>query len=151
MVDLRPFAGANNPMRNASLASISAVAVALLVPGLASAQVRTFRVESGSRATFVSEAPLETINGVTSRVTGELRVNTASLGSTTGTFTIPTNSLRTGIDLRDEHLQSSTWLDASANPNITFEITRVEGATSIAANQTVNVRCSITWPCRVYS
>jgi polyisoprenoid-binding protein YceI len=127
-------------MRNASLASIAAAALAVVAPGLASAQARTFRVESGSRVTFVSEAPLETINGVSSRVTGELRVNTASLGSTTGSFTVPVSSLRTGIDLRDEHLQSDTWLDAAENPNITFELTRVEGASSITANQTVNVR-----------
>ena len=101
---------------------------------LAEAQARDFGVSRG-RATFRSVASLETINGVSNSLTGSISLNPANLAATRGTLTVPISSIRTGIDLRDEHLRGSDWLDAAAHPNATFEITGVEGATSMTANQ----------------
>ena len=47
---------------------------------------------------------------------------------TTATVSVPTSSLQTGIDLRDEHLHSENWLDAANNPNISFTVTGVDAA-----------------------
>ena len=87
----------------------------------------TFRVpnDGKSRATFVSDAPLETMVGKSSKVTGELTVDPADITKTKGSFKVPVVSLRTDNDLRDEHLQGDGWLDAKKNPNIHFEITEV--------------------------
>jgi polyisoprenoid-binding protein YceI len=75
--------------------------------------------------TFVSDAPLETMTGKSSKVTGSLTVDPADITNTKGSFKVPVVSLRTDNDLRDEHLQGDGWLDAKKNPNIHFEITEV--------------------------
>ena len=43
--------------------------------------------------------------------------------------------MRTGSDLRDEHLRGSDWLDAGSHPRATLEITGVEGAASLTPNE----------------
>lgn len=133
-------------MRTTSLRTVSAsLGAAVLMLGassLASAQARDFQIrnDGGSRIQFISDAPLETITGVSSHVTGSVNVNPANLAATRGTVNVRIASIRTGIDLRDEHLRSDNWLGASANPNATLEITRVEGATSLSPNTSTRVR-----------
>ena len=103
----------------------------LAIPVVAYAQARTFTVGSGSRISFTSTAPLETINGTSSRVSGTLSVNPSNLSSVSGRIEVPVSSLDTGVDLRDEHLHGSGWLDAARFPTAVFEITGVEGATAL--------------------
>lgn len=123
------------------LLATSALALSLLgvSPGGADAQARTFTATSGSRIQFVSDAPLERITGTSSTVTGSLSVDPTDLSSVSGTIHVPITSIHTGDDLRDEHLHGDGWLDAGAHPEATFEITRVEGATSLTPNEVVNV------------
>lgn len=105
------------------------------------AQARTFQVrnDGGSRIQFISDAPLETITGVSSNVSGEVTVDPANLSTARGRVAVQTSSLRTGIDLRDEHLRAENWIDAARYPEATFEVTRVEGAAALQANQPANV------------
>ncbi|MFO0692533.1 MAG: YceI family protein [Polyangiales bacterium] len=118
-----------------------ALAAAILFPThVALAEVRTFEVRAGtSRVSFVSDAPLETLNGVSSQVSGELRVDTSDVTTARGAVEVATASLRTGNDLRDEHLRSSTWLDAANHPAIRFELLGVSGARELAPNRSTNV------------
>ncbi len=120
-----------------ALSALLAIPALLAHGGVAHAQQKHFRIhnDGGSRATFVSDATLETINGVTSAVTGDLRFDPANLSSATGTITIPVASIRTGVDLRDEHLRGADWLDAAHHANATFEITSVTGASTLTPNQ----------------
>ena len=103
------------------------------------AQARQFNV-SRARVRFTSEAPLETINGVSNTGSGALSLDPANLSSASGTITVPVASLRTGIELRDEHLVGPDWLDAGSHPNATFEITGVSGASRLTANQDATLR-----------
>ncbi|HJL18706.1 MAG TPA: YceI family protein [Sandaracinaceae bacterium LLY-WYZ-13_1] len=118
------------------------LALVLGVGSLAEAQTREFEIrnDGGSRIQFISDAPLETITGVSSHVTGDVRVNPNDLSSARGTVRVRVASIRTGIDLRDEHLRSDNWLDAQAHPNATFEIRRVEGASQLQPNRSTRVR-----------
>jgi polyisoprenoid-binding protein YceI len=85
-----------------------------------------FTVQSGlSSVSFESDATLETIRGTTSIVEGTITTDPATPGTTTAAITVPTSSLRTGVDMRDEHLHSSNWLDAAAHPGITFNVSSV--------------------------
>jgi polyisoprenoid-binding protein YceI len=120
-------------------ATLIGCAALLLTGAHASAQTRTFRATSGSRMQFVSDAPLERITGVSTTVNGEISIDPANLSTATGRITVPISSIRTGLDLRDEHLRSDAWLDAGANPDAVLQITRVEGATSLTPNQVVRV------------
>lgn len=108
----------------------------------ASAQARSFEIrnDGGSRVQFISDAPLETITGINNHVTGSIEVDPNDLSSVRGTVNVRVASMRTGIDLRDEHLRSANWLDAEAHPNATFEITRIEGARRLEPNASTRVR-----------
>ncbi len=70
-----------------------------------------------TNVTFVSEADIETIHGVTNSLSGKVAVS-ADGRSATGTLRIPVASLRTGIALRDEHLRSDAWLDEKRYRNV---------------------------------
>ncbi|HSN84586.1 MAG TPA: YceI family protein [Polyangiales bacterium] len=103
------------------------LAVCLSAPAVSFAESITYviRDDGKSGATFVSDAPLETMTGKTSKVTGKLMIDPADITQTKGSFEVPVASLRTGNDLRDEHLQGDGWLDAKKYPHIEFEITEV--------------------------
>lgn len=122
--------------------SLLAALVAILPAAVGEAQTREFQIrnDGGSRIQFVSDAPLETITGVSSHVTGTVRVNPDDVSSTRGTVRVRVASLRTGVDLRDEHLRGDDWLDAQRHPNASFEITGVEGASSLEPNRSTRVR-----------
>ncbi len=73
---------------------------------------------------FESHADVETIIGATNKATGEVRLD--GKGGGTVTLTVPVASMRTGIELRNEHLRGKDWLDAEKHPNITFKSKKVE-------------------------
>ena len=77
--------------------------------------------------TFKSQAPLEDIVGTTNEITGYVVFdpNQPNKGGK-GTLRVPVASLKTGIPLRDEHLQSPDWLNAAQHKEIVFEITDVK-------------------------
>jgi polyisoprenoid-binding protein YceI len=95
-------------------------------PNGAAAQARTFKVDTGtSQAQFVSDAPLEKFTGTSKAVSGEVTVDPEKAAQTKGTITVPVNSIRTGIELRDEHITKDNWLDAAKFPNLQFVVTKV--------------------------
>ena len=78
-----------------------------------------------NQATFFSTTPLEDITGVSNDVKGEVTFNVSDIKTLKGSISIPTASIKTGIDLRDEHLRSGNWLNAANFPDITFVIKKV--------------------------
>ncbi|MCX7807214.1 MAG: YceI family protein [Deltaproteobacteria bacterium] len=104
---------------------------------LARAQERTFRVIAGSSIQFISNAPLERMTGSSRTVEGEFVLNPSDLSQIRGTIRVPIATLRTGIELRDEHLRGPSELDAARYPHAVFEPVRVEGARNLVPNQVV--------------
>ncbi len=118
-----------------------ALTMAIVVPSLALAQARRFDVHGGeSRIAFESDAPLETISGVSTSVSGRIRVDPDDLSTASGRIEVPVASLRTGIDLRDEHLRGDGWLDARRFPNARFEVAAVTGARALRPGTTMRVQ-----------
>jgi polyisoprenoid-binding protein YceI len=115
------------------------LAVWLATPARSQADTITFRVSDG-KAIFVSDAPLETMTGTTDKVTGQVAFDPRDLATVKGTFKAPVVSMRTGNDLRDEHLQSDSWLDAKKHPHIIFEIVEVSGADALKPKKNAKVR-----------
>ena len=122
----------------------SVVAVLLVVaPATAQAQLMTFRIEQGgeSQATFVSDAPLDRIEGHGFQLSGTISFDPTEPTTTKGKFQILVAALRTGIDLRDEHLRGENWLNAEKNPHATFEIIKVlKAPRQIKADRNEKVR-----------
>ncbi|MCI0546683.1 MAG: YceI family protein [Candidatus Rokubacteria bacterium] len=105
----------------------------LAVPAAALAQPITFKLlPNYSRATFKSDAPLETFVGNTAAegVQGTLTVDPARPAEARGTVKVDLNTVKTGIDKRDADMRSKNYLDTEveANRHATFEIRNVEVA-----------------------
>jgi polyisoprenoid-binding protein YceI len=80
-----------------------------------------------NQATFLSEARYENITGLTNDVWGKVSFDAKDIKSTlTGEITISAASIKTGIEKRDEHLRSVSWLNSEKYPSITFKIKEVK-------------------------
>jgi len=99
---------------------------------------KTFNFEDKygrNQASFFSTTPLEDITGLSNDVKGNVTFNVADIKSLKGSVSISASSLKTGIELRDEHLKSENWLDAANNPVITFVIKKVGEVKVVADNK----------------
>ncbi len=99
-------------------------------------QTFNFNNELKNQATFFSTTPLEDVEGIANDATGSVTFDLAGFAETlSGTFEVKVASMKTGIPLRDQHLQSANWLDAEEYPAIKFEISSVENVKQIADNK----------------
>ncbi len=104
----------------------------------AAAQAQTFKVDGAdSKLQFVSDAPLEKFTGTFSKPTGEVSVDPADAASVKAKVEVEIATVKTGINLRDEHIQADNWLDAKAFPKATFEVTKVNGIDKLKVGDAV--------------
>jgi len=93
---------------------------------------------------FSSNAVIETFNGLTNDVWGEVSFDPNDVQNTIkGEISVSANSIKTGIDLRDEDLYSSRWLNAEEFPIISFTIEEVKEIIILDKNK---LRLSLTGP-----
>ena len=121
-------------------------ASAALVMGLAASQAHadalSFKLlPNYSRATFKSDAPLETFVGNTAAegVDGTLTLDPAKPQTATGSVKVDMNLVKTGIEKRDADMRSKNYLDTevAANRWVTFELKSVEIAGPLEPGKTV--------------
>jgi len=83
-----------------------------------------------SRATFKSDAPLETFVGNTAAegIAGSLTVDPERPQTATGSIRVDMNLVRTGIDKRDADMRAKSFLDTEVEANrwVTYDIKSVE-------------------------
>lgn len=130
-------------MRNfvVSVSAIAAFAVAIPAfadtPFTGKTGALTFASNAAeSKVTFLSDAPMEKIKGTADgTATGEVKLADATnLATASGKFSVPVAKMQTGNAMRDKHLASPDWLNAGANPNITFEFSKVD-VVSVSGNK----------------
>ena len=101
---------------------------------------QTFNFEDKrNQVKFFSTTPLEDITGISNDVKGKVTLNVADIKSMKGSIIISVASIKTAIDLRDEHLRSESWLNADKYPEITFSITKV-GDVKVAADNKLEAK-----------
>ncbi len=114
---------------------MTALAIAALVFALAHgsawAEAMALRLlPNYSRATFKSDAPLETFVGNTAAdgIAGTLTVDPERPQTATGSIKVDMNLVRTGIDKRDADMRAKSFLDTEVEANrwVTYEIKSVE-------------------------
>lgn len=76
---------------------------------------------------FISKAPLETIEGKTGQIDGTVEVDLADAGTATGQFEVDLTTVKTGIDLRDQHMREG-YLHTDSFPKAAFKIVKVTKA-----------------------
>jgi polyisoprenoid-binding protein YceI len=126
--------------RLATLASAALVMV--LAASQAHADAMSFKLlPNYSRATFKSDAPLETFVGNTAAegVDGTLTLDPAKPQTAIGSVKVDMNLVKTGIEKRDADMRSKNYLDTevAANRWVTFELKSVEIAGPLEPGKTV--------------
>lgn len=129
-------------MTRSVLATLGAVVVGLAaVPVPADAQAVPYKlIPNYSRATFKSDAPLETFVGNTTGaegIAGEIMLDPAKPQTATGQVKVDLTTVRTGVDKRDADMRSKNWLDTDtpANRWAVFELKGVDMAGSLKAGE----------------
>jgi polyisoprenoid-binding protein YceI len=118
------------------------VLAALSWPDCARSDALTLRLlPNQSRATFKSDAPLETFVGNTTSdgIDGVLTVDPTNPGAAMATIKVDMNLVRTGIERRDTQMRSKEFLDTETELNrwVTFEVKAVDIAGSLEPGKTI--------------
>jgi len=88
---------------------------------------------------FKTDAPLESINGTATGISGTAIFDPANPAAITGKIIVEASSLRVPNSMMQGHLQSDKWLDVAKYPEITFEVTSVENAKTSDDTTTADV------------
>jgi polyisoprenoid-binding protein YceI len=102
--------------------AVLTLAAALSASALAAPQTFDFKDPKGvNNAVFKMDAPLESISGSASGISGKVTFDPANPGATKGSIVVATESLTVGSSMMKEHMHSDKWLDVKKYPEITFE------------------------------
>src|SRR5881296_4375019 len=71
---------------------------------------------------FKTDAPLESINGTATGISGKVPFDPDNPGGVKGKIIVQANSLHLGNPMQKEHLHSDKWLDVAKYPEITLEV-----------------------------
>jgi polyisoprenoid-binding protein YceI len=74
-----------------------------------------------NNAVFKLDAPLESINGSASGISGTVSFDPENPAATTGKIVVASDSLTVPNPMQKEHLHGPNWLDTAKYPEITFE------------------------------
>ena len=74
-----------------------------------------------NNAVFKLDAPLESVNGSASGISGTVTFDPENPGATTGKIVVASESMTVPNPMQKEHLHSANWLDTGKYPEITFE------------------------------
>ena len=102
---------------------------------------KTFKVDASGASSiqFVSDAPLEKFTGKSTSISGEIKVDPSKPSSGKADIKVDAASIKTNLELRDEHLRGENWLDAKKYPNARLVITKIGGADKLKANDVTEV------------
>ncbi len=100
-------------------------------------QTFSFKDNQGrNQATFHSSTPLDEVDGLSQEIDGKISFNVSDVKNTLkGEISLPTQSLKTGIRMRDKDMKEAKWLDAERYPTISFKIDSVTGVKILAPNK----------------
>ena len=88
---------------------------------------------------FKTDAPLESINGTATAISGKVTFDPANPGAVKGRIVVESASLHVGNPMQKEHLHSDKWLDVAKYPQITFEVESVKNVKTQGDITTANV------------
>lgn len=93
---------------------------------------------------FRTDAPLESINGTATGVSGAVTFDPANPAATKGTIIVQAASLRVPNQMMQGHLQSDKWLDVAKYPQITFEVVSLGNVQTDGDKTTADVTGTFT-------
>ncbi len=114
---------------------ITAISIAATVSGME--KTFTIYTESFQKITFISNAAVESFEGTTNVVSGNIKVDPDNLSSATGMCKVDMRTLDTGINLRNTHMREN-HLHTKDYPYSVFNLKSIEGASSLKPGEKVN-------------
>ena len=126
----------NTTIRTSFLLAATFAASALVV----SAAPRSFDFKDPkgvNNVQFNLDAPLESITGTATGISGTVMFDPAKPGTASGRIVLDTASLTVGNPVMSDHLRGDKWLDVAKHPSIVFEAksltnVRTQGAQVLA-------------------
>ena len=103
------------------LIKLTAAACLFLAINMTTGFAAPMAVKAKGTIKFLSDAPLEKIVG-NAPSTGTFTIDTSDLSTMRGEASLQVASMKTGNDIRDEHLRGDDWLEANKYPTIKFVI-----------------------------
>jgi len=97
-----------------------------------------------NNAVFNLDAPLESVNGSASGITGTISFDPENPAATTGKIVVAADSLTVPNPMQKEHLHSPNWLDVAKYPEITFEAKSLANVKTDANVTTADVTGTFT-------
>lgn len=97
-----------------------------------------------NNAVFKLDAPLESVNGSASGISGTVTFDPQNPGATTGKIVIASESLTVPNPMQKEHLHSANWLDVAKYPEITFETKSLANVNTTGDTTTADVTGTFT-------
>ena len=88
---------------------------------------------------FKTDAPLESINGTATGISGRVPFDPDNPGGVKGKIVVQAGSLHLGNPMQKEHLHSDKWLDVAKYPEITFEVESAKNVKTQANVTTADV------------
>jgi polyisoprenoid-binding protein YceI len=128
-------------LRRLALGVLALIAAAAPPAAAAAESIPLKMLSNYSRATFKTDAPLETIVGTTAgpAVTGNLDVDPSKPAAAQGTIKVDLTTLNSGVAKRDADMQTPQYLDTAkaANRFAVFEIKSVDLRTPLEPGKEV--------------
>jgi polyisoprenoid-binding protein YceI len=114
-------------MTNLLRSSSAAIALgAALLSAQAAPLTFDFKDPKGvNNVQFHLDAPLESISGTGTGISGQIVFDPQNPQATTGRIVLATSSLTVGNPMMRDHLHSEKWLDVAKFPEITFEAVKL--------------------------
>jgi polyisoprenoid-binding protein YceI len=88
---------------------------------------------------FRTDAPLESINGTATGISGKVAFDPEKPGDVKGKIVVAANSLHVGNPMMKEHMHGKMWVDAAQHPDITFEIESAKNVKTQGNDTTADV------------
>ena len=93
---------------------------------------------------FKTDAPLESINGTASGISGTVSFDPESPGATTGKIVVAANTMHVGNPTMKEHLHGEMWMNVAKFPEITFEVVSLKNVKTDANVTTADATGKLT-------
>ncbi len=93
---------------------------------------------------FKTDAPLESINGTASGISGKVTFDPQDPGAVKGKIIVAVSSMHVGNPMQKEHLQGANWMDAAKYPEIIFEVAGAKNVKTEADVTTADITGKMT-------
>jgi len=118
-----------------------ALAAATLAPAFAESLSFDFKDPKGvNNIVFQLDAPLESINGTASGISGTITADPENPADVKGKIVVVTETLHVPNPVMKEHLHGPKWLDIKTHPEIVFELQEVSNVKREGNTGTADVK-----------